>query len=197
MQTVSPAITQVRACITPFIMDHVTTKNGQYVSEKVTVPGPFLLGGPFSFTELELRGKRGWCDIEGVNYAGWTLDEKYFVTYDGTRQLVLTLSEVDNFTYPHPDWADRQQHEHLDAVIQFKRSIKFPRFSMEKGERWGFALSHHWKNSANRDRLRAIECGERFDFAGGQCLAEDVSVIYIGRGDRGYSIACGYIKKPD
>ncbi len=35
--------------------------------------------------------------------------------------------------------------------------------------------------------------GDRFDFAGGQCLAIDVDIIYEGPGNLDFSRAAGYI----
>ncbi|MBK4736219.1 hypothetical protein JJB74_16470 [Noviherbaspirillum sp. DKR-6] len=88
------------------------------------------------------------------------------------------------------DPADEQQdRDKLHAVIRFKRAIQFPRFSMREGERWGFVLFR--KTLTN---LKAIEAGERFDFAGGQCLADDVELIYVGPGNIEYSRACGYVR---
>lgn len=79
--------------------------------------------------------------------------------------------------------------DELHAVIRFKRDVAFPRFSMKCGERWGFVA---FKKRA--DWLRLIKAGERFDFAGGQCLAEDVEVIYEGPPNTDFCIAAGYIK---
>lgn len=75
------------------------------------------------------------------------------------------------------------------AVIRFKRAVSFPRFSMKEGERWGFVVYKKWQ-----DRLDQIKRGERFDFAGGQCLAQDVEIIYEGDCGLEYSLAAGYIK---
>ncbi len=75
------------------------------------------------------------------------------------------------------------------AVIKFKRDVQFPRFSMKAGERWGFVIA-----DANIGRLAAIKTGDRFDFAGGQCLTKDVELIYEGPGNLQYSIAAGYIR---
>jgi hypothetical protein len=60
---------------------------------------------------------------------------------------------------------------------------------MKEGEKWGFVVSKKWA-----DAVKAIQAGERFTFAGGQCLAEDVRLIYLGPGDEGYSRAAGYIQ---
>ncbi len=81
--------------------------------------------------------------------------------------------------------------ERLHAVIRFNRDVSFPRFSMKKGERWGFVVFEK-----SQHRLDAIKNGGRFDFAGGQCLAEDVELIYEGPGDINYSIAIGACKAP-
>ena len=78
------------------------------------------------------------------------------------------------------------------AVIRFKRDCSFPRFPMKSGERWGFAVG-----SKSEAWLKAIQAGERFDFAGGLCLAEDVEIIYDGPGNMEYSIAAGYVTDPD
>lgn len=75
------------------------------------------------------------------------------------------------------------------AVIRFKRDISFPRFSMAKGERWGFVV--FGKKEAI---VSAIKSGGRFEFAGGQCLADDVELIYEGPGNINYSKAAGYIR---
>ena len=74
------------------------------------------------------------------------------------------------------------------AVIRFRRAVSFPRFSMAEGERWGFVV---W--GKNADRIAAIKAGERFNFAGGQCLAEDVELVYEGPADLEFSRAAGYL----
>ena len=66
--------------------------------------------------------------------------------------------------------------------------MQFPRFSMARGERWGFVVF-----GKNADRVAAIKAGDRFDFAGGQCLPQDVELIYVGPGNLEYSRAAGYI----
>lgn len=77
------------------------------------------------------------------------------------------------------------------AVIRFKRDVQFPRFGMRTGERWGFVVF-----GKHEERLKRIKAGERFDFAGGQCLAEDVEIVYEGPCGLEYSIAAGYISAP-
>ena len=74
------------------------------------------------------------------------------------------------------------------AVIRFKRDVEFPRFPMQKGERWGFEV--HGKLA---ERLKQIKAGDRFEFAGGLCLAQDVEIVYEGPPNRAFSIAAGYI----
>lgn len=76
------------------------------------------------------------------------------------------------------------------AVIRFRRAVTFPRFSMVEGERWGFVVF-----GKCADRVAALKAGQRFDFAGGQCLAEDVELIYEGPGDLEWSRAAGYLKE--
>jgi len=78
--------------------------------------------------------------------------------------------------------------DELHAVIRFKRRVQLPRFTMEAGECWGFVVYRKWQT-----RLEQIKCGDRFDFAGGQVLAQDVEVIYEGRCGLEYSIATGHI----
>lgn len=77
------------------------------------------------------------------------------------------------------------------AVIEFQSDVTFPRFSMKRGDRWGFVVS-----GKQADWLDRIACGQRFDFAGGQCLAEDVLLVYLGPADMDYSYAAGYAR-PD
>ena len=57
--------------------------------------------------------------------------------------------------------------------LRFKRAIKFPRFSMAAGEVWDC----HQEWGDGRAYLEAVSSGEdRFPFAGGQCLLQDVEV---------------------
>jgi len=79
----------------------------------------------------------------------------------------------------------------LHAVIKFKRDISLPRFSMKAGERWGFVVFGKMERL-----LAAIKAGDRFEFAGGQCLAEDVEVVYEGPANIEYSVAAGYVQRP-
>jgi hypothetical protein len=60
---------------------------------------------------------------------------------------------------------------------------------MKEGEKWGFVVYRKWA-----DAVKAIQAGERFAFAGGHCLAEDVDLIYLGPEDEHYSRAAGYIQ---
>lgn len=82
-------------------------------------------------------------------------------------------------------------NEHQHAVIEFQLDLTFPRFSMKRGERWGFVV---WGKQA--DWLDRITSGQRFEFAGGQCLAEDVLLVYLGPADIDYTYAASYAR-PD
>lgn len=75
------------------------------------------------------------------------------------------------------------------AVIRFRCAVSFPRFNMKEGERWSFVVY-----GKHRERLAALKEGRRFEFAGGQCLAEDVELIYEGPCGEAYSRAAGYIR---
>src|SRR5450830_712741 len=77
------------------------------------------------------------------------------------------------------------------AVIRFKRRIALPRFTVEDGERWSFLV---W--GKQQTRLEQIRRGERFEFGGAQVLAQDVEIIYEGRGGLEHSIARGEISDP-
>lgn len=77
------------------------------------------------------------------------------------------------------------------AVIRFKRRIALPRFTVEDGERWSFLV---W--GKQQTRLEQIRRGERFEFGGAQVLAQDVEIIYEGRGGLEYNIASGAISDP-
>lgn len=81
--------------------------------------------------------------------------------------------------------------KHRHAVIEFQVDLCLPRFSMKRGERWGFAVA-----GKQVDLLDRITSGQRFDFAGGQCLAEDVLLVYYGPADIDYSYAKSYAR-PD
>lgn len=74
------------------------------------------------------------------------------------------------------------------AVIRFRRTVKFPRFSMAEGERWSFVVY-----GKNRERVESIRNGERFEFAGGLCLAEDVEIIYFGPCGMAEAVAAGRV----
>lgn len=58
--------------------------------------------------------------------------------------------------------------------LRFKRSVKFPRFSMSDGETWNVKKD----GGTGRDYLAAVESGEdRIDFAGGTLLLADVEML--------------------
>lgn len=75
------------------------------------------------------------------------------------------------------------------AVIEFTCDVRFPLFSMRKGERWGFVV--YGKSEA---MLEAVRQGERFEFAGGIGVQGDAVIVYEGDGGRAFSEAAGYIK---
>ena len=77
------------------------------------------------------------------------------------------------------------------AVIEFLSDTNLPRFSMKAGERWGFIVHRKYETM-----LENIKRGERFDFAGGQVLAQDVMVVYEGDCGIGYSIATRAVPDP-
>ncbi|QMI50017.1 hypothetical protein MBR110_31475 (plasmid) [Burkholderia sp. MBR-1] len=72
--------------------------------------------------------------------------------------------------------------DRVHFVIEFLRDCEFPRFGMRRGERWGYVL-----HEMTEPILHAIKTGGRFRFAGGQCLAIDVSLIYEGLPNLEYS----------
>lgn len=74
------------------------------------------------------------------------------------------------------------------AVVRFRRDCTFPRFTVKAGETFSFVVYGKWATA-----LENIRAGRRFDYAGGQCLAEDVEIIYEGPCNRDYSIAAGDI----
>jgi hypothetical protein len=80
---------------------------------------------------------------------------------------------------------DARRHH---AVICFRRAVSFPRFAMAAGERWSFVVY-----GKNRERLEKIRSGERFEFAGGLCLAEDVEILYEGPCGLQEAIAAGRV----
>lgn len=141
----------------------------------------------YTVADLEENGVEASGTFYGTPRKGWIMNMVDFVDYAGYAQLVIPVA--DAMDLKTEVWSD-QVHcvDRLHAVIQFKKSIQFPRFSMSKGERWGMVI--HPKSV---HVINAIEAGERFKFAGGQCLAEDVELIYLGPADLGYSRACGYI----
>lgn len=151
-------------------------------------------------------GKHDWCigDHCGDGYMVFVDDRpvSYRPTVELARQLALNViadlqadgdyrlnDKPQGFVPPKRNRAQPAAHRH--AVIRFKRDCQFPRFSMKAGERWGFQLSQQ-----NQARLDAIRAGERFAFAGGQCLAEDVEIIYEGPGNFEYAIAAGHVTDP-
>jgi hypothetical protein len=59
-------------------------------------------------------------------------------------------------------------------TLRFLRDMEFPRFKMTEGEIWDCYEEH----GTGKDYLEAVAHGEdRFCFAGGICLVEDVEII--------------------
>lgn len=74
------------------------------------------------------------------------------------------------------------------AVIRFTRDVRFPRFGMAAGERWGFVVY-----GKTRAMLEAIRAGDRFEFAGGLGLPGDAEILYEGDCGGEYAIAAGHV----
>ena len=74
------------------------------------------------------------------------------------------------------------------VVIEFTRDVVLPRFAMAKGERYAFVLTR-----AMYPLLQAICLGGYFEFAGGECDADDVEIIHVGRGDIDWSWLRGHV----
>lgn len=74
------------------------------------------------------------------------------------------------------------------VVIEFTRDVVLPRFAMAKGERYAFVLA-----GATYLLLQAICIGGSFAFAGGECDANDVEIVHVGRGDIDWSWLSGHV----
>lgn len=74
------------------------------------------------------------------------------------------------------------------VVIEFTHDVVLPRFAMAKGERYAFVLGR-----ATYPLLQAICTGGSFEFAGGECDADDVEIVHVGRGDIDWSWLCGHV----
>lgn len=85
--------------------------------------------------------------------------------------------------------AQSVKNQRTFAVIRFKRDTKFPRFAVSAGERWSFLAVNK-----TQERLDQIKRGERFEFAGGLCDAQDVEIIYEGPCGLSYALAAGHLK---
>jgi len=73
----------------------------------------------------------------------------------------------------------KDQENPIWIVVEFQREIPFPKFTMQQGERWRF------KQTSNHGMAyeKALQINDdRFAFAGGQCLLQDIKEIY--RGDK-------------
>jgi len=142
----------------------------------------------YTFAQLEKDGIEAIGFFDGRDTKGWIMNTTDFVHYANDSQQVRPVSEGVNVAVRH--WSfHRTDDTWLHAVIRFKRAIQFPRFSVKEGDRWGFVV---YKKRI--DWLKAIESGNRFVFAGGDCLAEDVEILYIGTCDTEYSRTAGHIK---
>jgi len=142
----------------------------------------------YTVADIEANGVQASGTFYGTPRKGWIMDMVHFVDYAGYAQLVIPVEDATDLVVA--DWSQRTtEADMLHAVIQFRREVTFPRFAMKQGEKWGFVVYRKWA-----DAVKAIQAGERFAFAGGQCLAEDVELIYLGPGDAGYSRAAGYIQ---
>lgn len=68
----------------------------------------------------------------------------------------------------------RQRTRHEQFTLRFKRAIQFPRFAMDAGEDWTCSPL----GRTGREYRAAVEAGvDRFPFAGGSCLIQDVEVV--------------------
>lgn len=142
----------------------------------------------YTVADIEANGVQASGTFYGTPRQGWIMNMVDFVDYAGYAQLVIPVEDATDLVVA--DWSQRTtEADMLHAVIQFRREVTFPRFAMKQGEKWGFVVYRKWA-----DAVKAIQAGERFAFAGGQCLAEDVELIYLGPGDAGYSRAAGYIQ---
>jgi hypothetical protein len=142
----------------------------------------------YTVAQIEANGVQASGTFYGTHRQGWIMDMVHFVDYAGYAQLVIPVEEATDLVLG--DWSQRTTEiDMLHAVIQFNRGVQFPRFAMKQGEKWGFVVFRKWA-----DAVKAIQAGERFAFAGGQCLAEDVDLVYLGPGNEEYSRAAGYIQ---
>ena len=85
--------------------------------------------------------------------------------------------------------SDAKRHH---AMIRFRRAVSLARFNMDAGERWSFVVY-----GKNRERLDKIRSGERFDFAGVLCLAEDGEILYEGPCGAQGAVAAGRVRTID
>lgn len=67
-------------------------------------------------------------------------------------------------------------------MLRFKRAVQFPRFAMELGELWDCTAI----GKTGREYLKALEVADdRFPFAGGVCLVQDVELVPSVSGELG------------
>lgn len=142
----------------------------------------------YTFAQLEANGVEATARFHVTTFEGWVMDDDVFVHYADDRQQLIPTSEIPRLRIEN--WSNHGTLQtRLNAVIRFNRAVQFPKFSMKAGERWGFAVFRK-----TIDHIKAIQAGDRFAFAGGECLAQDVDIVYIGSDDFHYSRATGAIK---
>lgn len=142
----------------------------------------------YTFAQLEKDGVEATVTFGDKAIDGWLMNTTDFVHYSNDAQQVRPVADAENVA--PGNWSNHGTDDTwLHAVIRFKRTIQFPRFSVKEGERTSFVV---YKKRI--DWLKAIESGKRFVFAGGDCLAEDVEILYIGTCDTEFSRTAGHIK---
>lgn len=75
---------------------------------------------------------------------------------------------------------------HLHVVVRFLRRVTLPRFGMDAQETFGFVVV-----GKHAQMVQNIMRGERFGFGGGQVLAEDVDLAFLGPCSGDYVAAIG------
>lgn len=77
--------------------------------------------------------------------------------------------------------------QHLHVVIRFLRKVALPRFGMDAQETFSVVVV-----GKHAQMVQNIMRRERFSFAGGQVLAEDVELAYLGPCSGDYMAAAGH-----
>jgi hypothetical protein len=89
---------------------------------------------------------------------------------------------LDAFQVDHQGARAAEDGEAVSKVLirfAFKRDVKFPRFSMAQGEVWEVHGSPDNKRIKELTEVRQGRA-DRFEFAGGLCLSQDVEFIEKG-----------------